>query len=254
MARLHGSAVVDSEAHLADDVVVGPLCVIEADVTVGSGTVLLPGTVLLDGARVGSRCRLGPYATVGGLPMDRDFRGEPSTAVLEDGVELRDFASVHRATGEGAATVIGAGTMVMNYAHVTHNVTVGRHVVLTTQVQLGGHARIGDRAVLGAGAMVHQFARVGELAMVGAAGGVRKDVLPFLLAADFPVRHYGLNRVGLRRNGLDADVVRALGVAVRALRRRDQKALSALDDSVPEVARLLAYAADSRRGVAPFAR
>ena len=254
MAPRHGSAVIDPGARLADGVRVGPHCVIEGDVTVGPGTVLQPGTVLLDGARVGANCFLGPYATVGGLPMDRDFAGEASTAVLEDDVELRDFASVHRATGAGAATVVGAGTIVMNYAHVTHNVQVGRNVVLTTHVQLGGHVQVGDRSVLGASVMVHQFCRVGAGAMVGAGSGVRKDVLPYLIASGFPVRHFRLNRVGLRRAGVPPETVRALEGAARALRRGDADTLAAADRSLPEVARLLDFGRDSRRGVAAFAR
>ena len=252
MTHIHASAVVAPGARLAGGVRVGPNVVIEDDVEVDSGSVLGPGTVLLAGARIGARCVLGPYAAIGGLPMDRDFRGEPTRAVLEDGVEVRDFATVHRATGEGNETRVGAGSVVMSYTHVSHNARVGRAVVLTTHVQLGGHAQVFDHAMLGAGAMVHQFARVGAYAMLGAAAGANVDVLPFTMARGNPARHYRLNRVGLLRHGIDGDRYDALERAVRALRRRDVAAFEALADASPDVDHVRTFRNASRRGVARF--
>ncbi|MDZ7708132.1 MAG: acyl-ACP--UDP-N-acetylglucosamine O-acyltransferase [Trueperaceae bacterium] len=252
MAQVHASAVVDRSARLAADVQVGPHAVIEADVVVGPGTVLLPGTVLSSGSRVGARCRLGPYATVGGLPMDRDFAGEVSFAVLEDEVELRDFSSVHRATGAGAETRIGAGSLVMSYAHVTHNVQVGRGAVLTNLVQLGGHVRVGDRAVLGAGTMVHQFAQVGAYAMVGGMSGVNRDVLPYALARGNFAEHYRVNAVGLRRNGIEGERYHAIEQALRALRRGDDERFVQLAADWPEVDLMRTFRDASRRGLARF--
>lgn len=252
MAQVHASAVVDPAARLASDVQVGAHVVIEADVVVGPGTVLLPGTVLSSGSRVGARCRLGPYATVGGLPMDRDFEGEVSFVVLEDEVELRDFVSVHRATGERSETRIGAGTLVMSYAHVTHNVQVGRDVVLTNLVQLGGHVRIGERAVLGAGVMVHQFARIGAYAMVAGTSGVNRDILPYALARGNFAEHYRLNAVGLRRNGIEGERYRALERALRALRRKDDRTFIELAADWPEVEIMRSFRDETRRGLARF--
>lgn len=252
VAALHPSAAVHPDAHLAADVTVGPFVVVEADVTVGAGTVLLPGTVLHSGSRVGSGCRLGPYATVGGTPMDVKFRGERSFAVLEDGVELREFASVHRATGEGAATTVGRGTLVMSYAHVSHNVRVGQGCVLTTSVQLGGHCEVGDFAVLGANALLHQFCRVGPYAMLGAASAANQDVLPYAMARGNPARHYRLNRVGLDRHGITGDRYRALERALRAVRRRDRAALDELAERSEEARAVRDFLDGSPRGVARF--
>lgn len=250
--QVHRTAVVDDGATLAEDVRVGPQVVIEADVQVGAGTVLGPGTVLLAGSRIGANCVLGPYASIGGLPMDRDFHGERTFAVLEDGVEVRDFASVHRASGPGAETRVGQGTMIMSYAHVSHNARVGAGVVLTTTVQLGGHSEVGDHAVLGAGAMVHQYTRIGAYAMFGANSGTNKDVLPFTMARGNVARHYRLNRVGLLRHGIDGARYTSLERAIRALRRGDEAAFDELAAASVDVARLRAFRNESRRGVARF--
>jgi UDP-N-acetylglucosamine acyltransferase len=244
--------VVDSAARLADDVVVGAHVVIEGNVSVGEGTVLTAGTVLLNGSRIGARCRLGPYAVIGGLPMDARFGGEDSAVVLEDEVEVRDFSTVHRATGAAAETRIGRGALTMSYVHVSHNAFVGAGAVLTNMTQLAGHVEVGAYAVLGGAVRVHQFTRVGAYAMVGAGSYVNRDVLPFTLAQGNTARHYRLNAVGLTRHGIDGERSRALERAVRAMRKRDEATLTELADSWPDVARLVAFRASSRRGLARF--
>ena len=252
MSGVHASAAVDPAARLADGVTIGPFVVIEADVEVGPGTVLLAGTVLHDGARVGAGCRLGPYATVAGRPEDRGFAGERSYAVLEDEVQMRDFATVHRATGEGEATRIGARSLVMSYAHVSHNGTVGRDVTLTNLVQLGGHVTVGDGAVLGAGAMVHQFARIGRLAMLGGGGRTNRDVLPFSMARGDLAAHFRANRVGLERAGFTPETIDEIQRALRLLRRRDADGLRDLAGRSPQAAELERFVAESRRGISAF--
>lgn len=249
---VHPSAHVDPSAELGDHVVIEPNAVIEAAVRIEHGALVRVGSVVHAGTVLGAGSAVGPYAVIGGAPMDSAYRGEPTRVVLGAGVVLREFVSVHRATGEGQETRIGAGTLVMSGAHVSHNCQVGERCVLTTYVQLGGHVEIGDDAVLGANAMLHQFCRVGRGAMLGAASASNKDVLPFLMARGNPTRHYRLNRVGLQRRHVDAERYAALEQAVRALRRRDEERFATLAERHDVVAELARFRASSRRGVARF--
>ncbi|CAN5523644.1 acyl-ACP--UDP-N-acetylglucosamine O-acyltransferase [soil metagenome] len=251
-ATVHPTAVVHGDAVLENGVVVGPFVVIGADVRVGAGTALLPGTVLHSGSRVGRNCRLGPYATVSGEPMDLRFGGEPSCAVLEDEVVMRDFSSVHRASGEGEATRVGRGSLLMSYSHVSHNVSVGRGCVLTTSVQLGGHSQVGDHANLGAGALLHQFCRVGTCAMYGAGSASNQDILPYSMARGNPAKHYRLNRVGLERRGLTVEAYGMLERAIRAARRRDWETVADLAQESDEVREMLRFKEASKRGICGF--
>ncbi|MFA5595490.1 MAG: acyl-ACP--UDP-N-acetylglucosamine O-acyltransferase [Trueperaceae bacterium] len=250
--QVAASATIAAGARLHPGVQVGANVVVEADVEVGAGTVLLPGTVLLNGSRVGAGCKLGPYAVVGGEPMDTGFHGEPSHAVIEDGVELREFVSVHRATGEGNATRVGAGSLVMSYAHVSHNGDVGRGCTLTTHVQLGGHVQVGDHAVIGAGSMMHQFGRVGAYAMFGAGSAANRDVLPYSMARGNPALHYRLNRVGLLRHGVVGERYAVLEAALRHVRRRELDALEELAAVDAGAAQILEFVRSSRRGISRF--
>lgn len=250
--QVANGAHVAPGAQLAPGVRVGFGVVIEDDVEVGAGTQLLPGTVLHTGSRVGANCRLGPYAVVGGLPMDARFKGEPSHAVLEDDVVLREFATVHRATGEGAETRVGAGTLVMTYSHVSHNVVVGHKCILTTTVQLGGHVQVGHHAIIGAGTMMHQFGRVGAYAMFGAASAANQDILPFMLASGEPALHYRLNKVGLNRNGIDGQRYRELERCFRLLRAKDMDGLAHLAQCNDDAKLLHEFVLTSKRGISRF--
>lgn len=252
-ASIHPSAIISPRARL-EGVVVGPFVTIEDDVEVGVGTELLAGTVLQSGARVGANCRLGPYAIVGGEPMDAHFRGEESYAVLEDGVVLRDFATVHRASGAGTETRVGADTLVMSYAHVSHNVQVGKGCVLTTNVQLGGHCQVGDYAVLGSTAILHQFCRIGTCAMYGAGSASNQDVLPFSMARGNPAQHFRLNRVGLERRGIVGERYQRLERAIRAFRHHDWEGLAVLAREDEDVQMMLEFKESSKRGICSFVR
>ena len=249
---VHPSAVVHPGAQLGEGVTVGPFVVLEADVVVGAGTTLLPGTILHAGSRVGAGCQLGPYAVVGGEPMDTAFCGEASFAVLEDRVVLREYATVHRASGEGTETRVGAGTLIMSYAHVSHNAQVGKNCVLTTQVQLGGHTQVGDYAVLGSAAILHQGCRVGAHAMFGAGSGSNRDILPYSMARGNPARHYRLNRVGLKRRDIAGERYRYLEHAIRAVRRRDWALLERLAEGSVDVREMLEFKMSSKRGLCAF--
>lgn len=185
--------------------------------------------------------------------MDRNFRGEPSHARIGDDVQVREFATIHRATGAGEETVVGSGTLVMCYVHLGHNARVGPGCVLTNSVQLGGHVQIGERAVLGGGAMVHQFCRVGSYAMVGGASAVNRDVLPFAMAQGSPARHLRANRVGLERHGYGADRRTLVEDALRMLRNHDRAAFEALAGEHADIAAMRDFIASSERGIAKFA-
>lgn len=247
-------AFVHRDAELDSGVTVAAGAVVEAGVRLAAGSQVLTGSVLHKGSVVGRDCRIGPYAVIGGEPMDTSFAGEDSLAVLEDGVQVREFVTVHRATGEGTETRVGARSLLMSYVHVSHNVRVGRDCVLTTAVQLGGHCEVGDHAVIGSNSVLHQFCRVGAHAMYGAASASNMDILPFTMARGNPARHYRLNGVGLKRHGIEGERYRAIERAVRALRARDLAELERLAGENDDAKTLLEFVRASKRGVLRFVK
>ena len=249
---IHPSATVDPKAQLAATVKVGANVVIEADVVVEDEVELLAGTILHTGSRIGKGCHLGPYAVVGGTPMDTGFEGETSYAVLEPEVILREFVTVHRASGAEAETRIGTNSLVMSYVHVSHNVQVGQAVVLTTSVQLGGHCQVGNFAFVGSTAILHQFCRVGAYAMYGAGSASNQDILPYSMVRGNPAKHYRLNKVGLERRGITGERYQAIERANRAIRRRDWQMLEDLAKTSEDARIMLEFKESSKRGLCSF--
>jgi UDP-N-acetylglucosamine acyltransferase len=210
---VHPTAVVDKEAELEPGVSVGPYCVIEGGVRVGAGTEVRAASQILRGTTLGRENRIGPSAIIGGEPMDLKFKGEASYLEIGDRNVIREFSTVHRATGEGEVTRIGHDNFIMAYVHITHNCIVGNHTIIPNAAQVAGHVVIEDHVTFGATVGVHQFCRIGAHAMVGMNSKVTRDILPYSLADGHPAQHYLLNAVGLRRRGIRGEEYALLGEA-----------------------------------------
>jgi UDP-N-acetylglucosamine acyltransferase len=143
----------------------------------------------------------------------------------------------------------------MAVTHVAHDCQVGDHVVLANLSGLGGHVVVEDRAVLGGMAAIHQFVRVGKMALVAGLAKVVKDVMPFMIVDGNPARCRGLNVVALQRNGVRESAKRRLKKAYRTLCRTSlntSQALAEIEqevDDCPEIAHLIDFVQNSRRGM-----
>jgi len=255
--RIHPTAVVDPSAKLADDVEVGPFCWVGPGVELGPGVVLANHVSVSGLTRIGARTRVHPFAALGGDPQDKRFAGERTRLEIGADNVIREGATIHVGTPRGGGcTRIGDDNLIMNGAHVAHDCQIGSHVIVASFVGLAGHVSVGDHAVLGAYTGVHQFARIGESVMTAANSMLSLDAPPFAMVAGDRARVVGLNVVGLRRRGFDAETVRALKRAFHLLyasKLRQEVAVARVRETlpdVPEVDRLLRFLETSSRGVA----
>ncbi|HXV86920.1 MAG TPA: acyl-ACP--UDP-N-acetylglucosamine O-acyltransferase [Gemmatimonadales bacterium] len=252
---IHSTAVVHPDAQLGGDVAVGPYAVIGPGVKVGPGSVVASHAVIERDTTIGSRCRIGVGAVLGGDPQDLSYRGEASRLDVGDDTTVREYVTVSRGSTATGRTVIGSRCYLMAYVHVGHDAILQDDVVLANGVQLGGHVRLGRHASIGGGTPVHQFVRIGDWAFVGGGSRVPQDVPPFSRAAGNPLRLYGINGVGLTRAGFAPEVQQALRRAYRLLfnsRLRVTEALEQLrreSHGVPQVRQLVDFVATSERGV-----
>jgi len=254
---VHASAVVDPRAELADDVVVGPFAVVGPGVALAEGVELGAQAHVTGHTRVGARTRIFPFAVVGEQPMDKKFAGE--TSYLEIGCDnvIREHATIHVGTEKGGGTTrIGDDNLIMNGAHVAHDVQVGSHVILASFTGCAGHVEVGDYAVLGAYTGVHQFARVGESVMTAANTMLAQDAPPFALMAGDRAHLAGVNVVGLKRRAFSTEARRAIKHAYHVLFRSKLPLAEGIErlrgegEPTPEVARLLRFLETSERGIA----
>lgn len=204
---IHQLAYVHPDAKLGENVEVAPFAFIDADVVIGEGTKIMSNASIHNGARIGKNCIIHNGAVIAGIPQDLKFAGEVTTAEIGDNTWVRECATVNRGTASKGKTVVGSNCLLMAYSHVAHDCVVGDRVILANNVSLAGEVEVEDWAILGGHAAVHQFCRVGSHVMVGGGSMVLKDVPPYAMVGKTPVSYHGLNIVGLRRRGFDADQI-----------------------------------------------
>ncbi len=252
MTNIHSTAVVSSDAVIAENVNIGPYAVIEQNVEIGAGSIIGSHSVLHSYTRLGENNRIHNHVVLGGAPQDISYSGEQTWLQLGNDNVIREFCSIHRSTNTERATQVGNNCYIMCNSHIGHDCQVGNDVIITAYAGISGHVEIGDRAVIGGNVGIHQFCRIGSLAMVGAYTPVGKDVLPFSMLGRDPVAHYKLNVVGLRRAGIKGDRYRALEKGMQLVRNGKNDQLIAETEELKLLANWLA--APSKRGIYKFAR
>jgi UDP-N-acetylglucosamine acyltransferase len=228
VARVHSTAIIDPDCELADDVEVGPYSIIRRGSVIGRGTVV-DAHVMLEHTTVGESCSIYYGAAIGGPPQDQTYRGEPTRVIIGDRNTIREYVTIHRATGDGNATRIGDDNLLMASTHLGHNCEVGNLVTLSTLSGMSGHTIIEDRAIIGGMVGSHQRVRVGRLAMVSGFSKMSQDVPPFSLVDGKPARVIGPNLIGLRRAGMGEETRHALQRAFRLIYRSDLELAKALE-------------------------
>jgi UDP-N-acetylglucosamine acyltransferase len=254
VARIHPTAVVDPGAKLADDVELGPYCVVGGEVELDRGVRVGSHAVIVGRTSIGARTRIFPFTVIGEAPQVLASEAGSGLAIGADNV-IREFCSIHAGSAAGGATRIGDGNFLLNNVHVAHDCQIGDGCVLASLTALAGHVAVEDHAVIGAMVGVHQFCRIGEQSFTGAATRLSKDVLPFSRVAGQRARWIGINAVGLRRRGFAPERIAELRRAFRVLFQSKLRLATALDRvrrehaGSPEVERLLRFIATSRRGI-----
>ena len=252
---IHATAVVSPQAHIGKNVQIGPYAVIEDHVSIGDGTIIGAHAVIHEWTTIGENCHIFQCASVGEVPQDLKFKGEKSTTVIGDRTSIREFATIHRATGEGEETRIGNDCLLMAYTHVAHNCVVGNNVIMSNAAMIAGHVVVEDRVAIGGMTGVHQFVKIGRNAMVGGASKLVQDVVPYTIVDGRPAKAVGLNTVGISRAGIAPESRRRLKQAYRILYRSGlslPQAIAVIEQEIPacdEVDHILRFLRNAERGI-----
>ncbi len=229
VATIHPSAVVSPLAKLGRDVVIGAFCNVEAGALIGEGCRLDARVTIKEGVTLGANNEVGEGAVIGARAQHLHNGPAGGNLVVGDNNKIREYVTMHRAFKPGDATRIGSGNMFMVGVHVAHDCVIGNHIVAVNNALFGGHVQIADRAFIGGAVGVHQFCRIGSFAMVGACTKIVKDVPPYVTVDGTPAAVVGLNKVGLRRGGMDAGSLQQLKDAYRVIYRRGRLWKDVLD-------------------------
>ncbi|MGE8547808.1 acyl-ACP--UDP-N-acetylglucosamine O-acyltransferase [Alcaligenes sp. Marseille-Q7550] len=219
--RIHETAIIEAGATLADDVEVGAYSIIGANVTIGAGTKVGPHCVIDGHTTIGRDNHFYRFCSIGGMPQDKKYAGEPTRLEIGDGNTVREYVTINTGTVQDVGvTRVGSDNWIMAYVHIAHDCQVGDHTIIANSVQLAGHIHIGDWAILGGLTAVHQFVRIGAHSMIGGTSSVRQDIPPYVIGAGDPFRPVGINSEGLGRRGFTPDSIAAVKECYKLLYRR----------------------------------
>ena len=283
VASINGKVAAEAElvmglervaaARISDTADIHPTAIIHPSAQVGAGTVIGPYVSIGERVRIGRDCRIGascvidgvtvigdgneifPMTSIGLVPQDLKFGGEPTRVVIGERNVIREFVTIHRGTaGGGGLTSIGDHNLLMAYTHIAHDCHIGNETIFGNAATLAGHVEVEDYANVGAFSGVHQFCRVGKYAFIGGYSVVTKDALPFAKTVGNRARIYGINTIGLLRRGFSQDTIAKLRRAHRILLHANtSRAVAQIERDPglesPEIRYVVDFIRSSKRGV-----
>lgn len=220
--KIHPLSVVDPGAEIGDGCEIGPFCVVGAGVKLGPRVKLLNGVTIVGDTTIGEGNVFHPGASIGAIPQDLSYHGEPSRLVIGDFNTFREGCQVNRGTLKGGlVTSLGSHNLVMACTHIAHDCVIEDHCILANNTLLGGHVKVESHATLAGAVVVHHFATVGRLAFVGGMTRVSRDVPPFMTYEGNPPKIWCVNKVGCERHGVSERAVDQLKEAHRLFFRSE---------------------------------
>ena len=220
MAVIHPTAIVEAGAQIDSSVSIGPYTVIGPRVTIGAGTTVGPHCVIEGRTTIGCDNRIFQFNSLGAIPQDKKYAGEPCELQIGDRNTIREFCTFNIGTAAGGGvTQIGNDNWLMAYVHLAHDCKVGSQTIFANNSQLAGHVEVGDWVILGGFTVVHQFVRIGAHAMTAMNSLLFADQPPFVMSQGQPAQARTMNFEGLRRRGFSAERIAVVKAMYKALYR-----------------------------------
>ena len=256
MSEIHPTAVIQEGARIGEGCRIGPYCVIGPNVILGTGCELHSHVVIDGHTEIGSENTFYPFASIGLRTQDLKWDGGTTWTRVGSNNTFREYVTIHSASADGDATVIGSHNNLLAYTHVAHDCQLGDHIIMSNVGTLAGHVIVEDRAIVGGLAAVHQFCRIGTMSIIGGCSKVVQDVPPYMMVDGNPAATRTLNKEGLKRNGVNEDTQKSMRQVYRILFRSEQTFTNAVKQvradlaTSPELEHLLAFIESSERGIA----
>ncbi len=211
MGKIHPTAVIDTDAELDSSVTVGPFTTIGPHVRIAAGTSIGSHCVVEGRTTIGTDNTIFQFNSLGAVPQDKKYAGEPCELVIGDRNTIREFCTFNIGTAnDKAVTRLGNDNWIMAYVHLAHDCQVGNHTIFANSTQLAGHVEVGDWAILGGFTVVHQFCRIGAHSFTAMNSLLFADLPPFAMCQGQPAQVRSMNYEGLKRRGFSPKHVQAV--------------------------------------------
>jgi len=253
---IHPTAIVHEGARLAPGVSVGPYSVIGEHVEIGEGTTVGPHVVIQGHTSIGRDNRIFQFSSLGEVPQDKKYAGEPTRLEIGDRNVIREFCTFNCGTAQDVGvTRVGNDNWIMAYVHLAHDCQVGHNTIFANNAQLAGHVAVGDYAILGGFTVVHQFVQIGAHSITAMGTILLQDIPPYVTAAGNTAKPYGINSEGLKRRGFSPEALTRLKRAYKTLYKagltleQAKQSLTEQSAECPEIKPILDFLEVSSRGI-----
>jgi UDP-N-acetylglucosamine acyltransferase len=240
---IHSTAIVDPKAELDGSVEVGPYSIIGPHVKIAAGTKIGPHVVIEGHTSIGRDNAFFQFCSIGAIPQDKKYGGEPTRLEIGDRNIIREFCSFNLGTAQDAGvTRVGHDNLILAYVHLAHDCQIGSNTIFSNNATLAGHVHVGDWAIVSGFAAVHQFCKIGAHAFVGMTTSLSQDVPPFVLVGGNPASAHGVNIEGLKRRGFTREQIGAIRQAYKLIYKSGltleeaKAALAQLETETPDAA------------------
>ncbi len=214
---ISAKAEIDPRAKIGNNVTIYPFAYIEGDVEIGDGCVVYPSVSILNGTRLGKNNKVYQNTVLAAVPQDFFYHGEASPLIIGDNNTIRENVVINRATHSDGQTIIGSNNFIMEGVHISHDTHIGNHCVFGYGTKIAGDTLFEDAVITSSGVIIHARCRIGTLAMITGGSRISKDVPPYILAGDNPVRYNGINSTILTARHITAKVQGHIANAYRLI-------------------------------------
>lgn len=249
------NSIISKKAIIGKNVHIGNFTTIEDDVIIGDNTWIGNNVNILKGCRIGEGCEIHAGAVIAGVSQDLKYKGEYTLLEIGNHNIIREYVTINRGTASKKKTVIGDYNLFMSNAHIGHDCIIGNNCVIGFNVGMAGEVTLGDWVTISGLSAIHQFSNIGDHSMIAGMSRVVKDVPPYIMAAHEPLSYVGLNTIGLKRRGFEADKIKELKEIYRIIfqeKRNTTLALALIETQFePSIERdlILDFIKQSKRGI-----
>lgn len=248
-------AYVDPKTKIGKNVTIYPFAYIEGDVEIGDDCVIYPNVSIMNGTRLGRANKVFQGTVLGAEPQDFNYKGDATRLVIGDENIFRENVVVNRATFSDGETRIGNRNFFMEGVHISHDTKVDDYVTFGYGTKIAGDCEVHSAVIFSSGVIVNSNVRIGGASMV--TGGVRisRDVPPFIVATDNPVRYAGVNETLLKSSGTSEKVINHIANAYRLVFHGQTSVFDAviqIKEQVPdskEIRAIVDFIKDTKLGI-----
>ena len=205
---IHKTAIISASCQIHDDVIIGPYCIVDGNVSIDEGTELISNVHISGNTQIGKNNNFYPFSSIGMIPQDKKFTGEDSQLIIGNDNIIREHVTINPGTKKGGMkTLIKNKCLFMVGSHIAHDCQISSNVILVNNATLGGHVNIEEGAIIGGNSGVHQFVNIGKFAMIGGMSGVGENIIPYALYTGVRSNLRGLNLIGLKRKKISSNQI-----------------------------------------------